>query len=558
MVRYYNRPMKAQRPLRPEHRHRAARALAAAGALALAALATHGYFAEQRRIVELRGEAVAAGFAEDETLLRDISRESDADRASLRLARAIVARDLAPEPDVPRGSRLEQARALGREALAAHPAAWQAPMILGAATYLEWSIARDGRLYRQAEAWQDPLQRSLELSSGRSEPAQFLASAYLELWPALSPERRRQARHLVRRAMESPEHFGRLLEPWLSRAEDRQDAFELIPQDPQAWRQVTRHYADRGQWKAYAEASGHGFEAEKALARRFFDDASERLAGRDLRAARHLFFSSAMVAPAGREMDPLVDEALARAPAGPYNPHYTAGLNRHLERATTLFLHRTVPFRPETVARLSVASGDLPPPQAALAALAADNLPEAELIARRAEAERWTPEWSPYRVARARTLLGRGDLPGAAASLHEAEASWRGEPIYWWVQRELARRAGNRAEELRADERLQDLTAGRREPGDWQRIGERRYRLTFWGGSSAEAIELALDTQPAAGGAVAATLDGEPAGRWSLPARRPLRLDAVAAPEEVHILEIESLAGGPVVPGRIRTLPAGG
>ncbi|MCB1033018.1 MAG: hypothetical protein KDD47_04190, partial [Acidobacteria bacterium] len=311
---------------RPAERQRGPRWVLGAGALLLAGLAAFSYRVDRDRLQSFRARALEAGFVEGDPVLTDLAREADPHRAALLLARAILARDLEPESQGARGAHLQQARELGLEALAAHPAAWQAPMIFGAATYLEWSIGQDGRLYREADRWQQPLLSSLSLSPGRNEPTQFLASAYLELWPALSEQRREEARHLVGRALEDPRHFPRLMEPWLERAADRQEAFSLIPKSGEAWRLLARHYADRGQWRAYVEAYDQGFEVKKELARRSLQEAARRQSGRDLRGARHLFLTAAMEAPLCREMDPLVEEALSQAPSGPFNPHYAAAL----------------------------------------------------------------------------------------------------------------------------------------------------------------------------------------------------------------------------------------
>ncbi len=556
MVRYYNPPMEPERSTAFPSQHRSLRWAGAGCALILTGLAMASYVGERRRLDDFRAQAIAAGFAEDAVLLGDLARKTDSHRAALQVARAILARDLTPNPPVPRGAQLERARDLGREALAAHPAAWQAPMIFGAATYLEWSITRDGRLFRQAERWQTPLLRSLDLGPGRTEPTQFLASAYLELWPALSADRRREARRLVGRAMADPKHFGRLLEPWLERAEDRQDAFDLIPEDTQAWDAVARYFLEQREWPAFVEARDRGFEVQKATARGLLEEAEVHLAGRDLRGARHLFLSAAMVAPQSLDMDPLIDEALAKAPAGPFNPHYAAGLGQQLDRALYLSLHRQAPLKASVIARLAVASGELPSPDRALAALAAEDLPGAELIARRADAQPWTPEWSPYNIARARVLLQRGDLPGAATALHEAEAGWRLEPVYWLVQRELSRRAGDTEGEARAEEWLQSFKPENRGARAWHVVDPRRQRLTFWGEAEPTEISLELSQQPPGGGAVAIHLDGQPVRRWALPTSAPLRFAVDADHSEIHVLEFENLAGGSVLPGRLRVSPA--
>ncbi|MCB1033017.1 MAG: hypothetical protein KDD47_04185, partial [Acidobacteria bacterium] len=189
-----------------------------------------------------------------------------------------------------------------------------------------------------------------------------------------------------------------------------------------------------------------------------------------------------------------------------------------------------------------------------LAALAAGDLPSAELIARRAQADRWTAEWSPYRIARARLLLERGEIQEAQTSLHESEASWRRRPTYWQLQLEAARRGGDQGEVRRAATELGALEADSVTAASWRADGPHRQQVTWWGGERDHWIEVELSSQPPGGGAIEVSLDGEPVDRWALPAASPLRVPLPVAAGEVHLLEIRSLAGGPVVPGRIRLL----
>ena len=91
------------------------------------------------------------------------------------------------------------------------------------------------------------------MAPAKREPTRFLAAAYLEIWPALSAPKRETTRELVAQMFRDPEDLRLLLVHWLS-AVDRREAFSIIPPDPEAWEQVQRFYADRGDWQAFSEA----------------------------------------------------------------------------------------------------------------------------------------------------------------------------------------------------------------------------------------------------------------------------------------------------------------
>lgn len=527
--------------------------------MALAALTVFDLSAYRQKRGELLVLAEQGGIGWSSRLLESLEREPDAVHARLRLARALVAESLTPpgaEREGSEGSRdtaLPLARDLARESLLRRPAAWEGSMILGAATYLEWSFQRDGRLFRQPDAWQQPLLHSLETAPGQAEPTFFLASAYLELWPALSAEKRQLAKDLVGRAMTAPPRFERLLEPWLDRAADREEAFGPIPDTAFAWEKVGRHFAGTKDWAGFLAAHDRGREARRREAEAAMAEAERRLAGGDLRGARHLFLTAAIQLKPERASAPLVARALERAPAGGFNPHYSLGMKGHLELALERFVAGEGLYEPEPMARLVLTAGELPPPEAALAALAAGELPQAERLERRIGPAAWDEAWDLYRVAKARELLRRRDLRAAGRSLELVSPGGR-QAVYWQVELDLAEAAGAdlRAEEARAA--LRRLSTGGLAARDWQRQG-RVWRGSWLAGAGGESLSIALDRSPRDGAAVAVRLDGRYLGTFAVGGREPegspLRVKAPVSPGQLHRLELELLAGALVEPGAV-------
>lgn len=186
-------------------------------------------------------------------------RERTPHLADLVVARAIVEDVLAvgkagakerPPVEV-RAELLPEARRLARRAWGEQPDLWEAAMLLGAATYLERSLARDPRLYTGAADWEAPLLFAAGRSRGSAsrrarEPERFLAAAYLELWRALSEEKKARAVEVLRRAFAEPDVLTRLLPTWASQARDVEELMAAIPDRPESLASVERFAARRG------------------------------------------------------------------------------------------------------------------------------------------------------------------------------------------------------------------------------------------------------------------------------------------------------------------------
>lgn len=504
----------------------------------------------------------------------DLRRERDPVWRRLRLARTLVNAEMDPAfphaGDFGRGpgdapeslatstpasgslDRLTLARELAAEALAERPAVWQASMLLGAATYLHRSRARDPKLVTAYRDWETPLELALDLGPGKAEPGRFLAVAYLELWPVVSEEKRRTARALMTDAFRNPGIFQRLAGVWLTAVEDRREAFAPIPPEPEAWAHVGTLLGREGDWEGVREAR---LRYREALSRRREDDLEEagrRLDGGDETEARRLFLRAATRGRPEPAAVPVLTRALARLPPGP--PGRSAEAFREwLRWSLDLCLLDRCPLPPAVLDRVAGLAGELEPAEAALAELLTGDLAEAERLERRTD-RRWHPEWSPYLLAKARVLLHRGEPAAAAGVLEDVHPTWRERVLYRWLVREVARAGGTPRDPPR------DLPPIERErwPGSaWRTARDDAVdRLELWlpepqGPGPHRGLRLQLAAVPDSGAVVEIRLDGEPV---STAVVRPGDVLPLPPPETSgpHLVELETLAGGRVLPGEVR------
>lgn len=514
----------------------------------------------------------------------DLKRERDPIWRRLQLARTLVTAEMDPGflsglaesvgpgevggiDRVPEGSveRLAVARELAAEALAERPAVWQASMLLGAATYLVRSRARDPQLVTAYRDWEAPLEMAVDRAPGKAEPGRFLALAYLELWPVVSEEKRETARALMADAFRDPGIFRRLAEVWLTAVEDRREAFAAIPSEPEAWSHVGTLLGREGDWEGVREARLRYHEALRRRREEDLDEARRRLELGDRGEARRLLL---LVATRGRPEPaavPFLVQALDRLPPGP--PGRSAGAFRDwLHWSFDLCLLDRCPLPPATLERVAGLAGELQPAEAALAELLAGDLATAERLERRTE-RLWHPEWSPYLLAKARVLLRRGEPAAAAAALQEVHPSWQSRVPYRWLLDEVTRAGGLSTEAVPIER------GGRPQPGShwpaaaWRpnrASGSDRLELRL-PGIEGEDLRLRLAAVPAPGAVVEIRLDGAPV---SIAVVRPgdeLLLPSAESPglgypglgspglesSGLHLLELETLAGGRVLPGAV-------
>ena len=516
-----------------------------------------GLRAEQRTQSE-RLEGI--GFPLDPRMWRELAREPEREGVRLRAARAVLAGEMAhaaslnpasPEErqEMLAGSRrLAEAAGQAGEVLAERPGSWEAAMVLGAATYLSRSLARDSTLFTSAGDWEGPLQAARRMAPAKGEPTRFLAAAYLEIWPALSAPKRELTRTLVMQMFHDPEDLKLLLSPWLS-AVDRREALSVIPSDPQAWEQVQRFYAERGDWPAFSEARRRWDHSlwtglEKRLA-----EADARLARGDSRTARGLYLDVVtQVRPDLRYRD-LLTAALTRCPPGPVGAQMAEQLIPRLEWAVERCQLAECPLPPAALKRLAHLAGDQAPQQQALAFLVAGDLRQALNLERRAESL-WSEPWVPYLIAKARRLTESRKIAEAQEALDLVHLSGWQRPVYWLARLDLARVSGRPAEAARAEEKLRGLARRDWAAGDWTERG-RRARLEILTPGPAGGIEVDFAAVPEGGTVVELWLDGASRGTFPAGPERSLALALPLRPG-VHVLEIENVGGGRVLPGAAR------
>jgi hypothetical protein len=532
---------------------------AAAVALALVAVSEHQALRASR--------AAAFAWLADAGVTLDasaLSREPDPEGVRLRAAHAVLAAELDPArlQAIPPGQAERAAREsagrlavdaqAAREVLARRPASWEAALVAGAATYLGWSQTRDPRLFTAYRQWEAPLETALRLAPSKREPARFLAAAYLEIWPALSPRKRGIARGLLAGVFRQSEDLNRLIDPWLDTAADRREAFAVVPDDPAAWERVERSYTARGDLQGFAAARQRREASLLAGLRRDLLAADRLRDEGRLDEARALYLSVAEGArPEARYLD-LLAKALERCPPGPVDSETAGRLAPHLARALDRCLFASCELQPVALKRLAHFVRDPAPSQAALASLFAGDLPRASLYERRTEGL-GTESWAPYLITKARALAARGRVDEAREALSLVHLSWQRRPLFWQAQAELARAAGDPGGVAAAQARLAGLTRRAWTAPDWT-WSRGTARLEMMTAAPAAGLAVTLDQAPANGALVGLWLDGAAVGVFTV---RPLTgapaALRVAAPlgRGLHVLELEALNGGQVLPGTV-------
>jgi hypothetical protein len=489
-------------------------------------------------------------------------REPDPERLRLRAARAVVAAELDPArpPADPAAdpaasaARLARAARLAEEVVARRPGSWDAAGVLGAATYLSWSQARDPRLFTDYPRWQRPLERAVALGPGQREPVRFLAAAYLEVWPALSEEKQRDARRQLARVFRHRDDLSLLLSPWLDTAGSLDEAFSPIPEGPEAWGRVEAEMARRGDREGFSQARDRRRRALFSVLRRDLVAAGERLEAGALPEARALFLSFAARAESEARFAGLLATALERTPPGPVDRQTGERLAAHLSWALDRCLYAECPLAPAPLKRLARLARDTEPVDEALGLLFAGELPQAERLERSGGG--WKEEWAPYRVAKARVLAARGRTSEAGEALERLHRSWQDRPLTALAELDLARATGDREAVRAAEARLAALSRDAWPATGWAwRRG--RPRLELLPSRPARGLVVELDSVPAEGAVVELRLDGAAAGTFPVPAGaggRPALTVPLAIGRRLHLLELDVAQGGRVLPGAVRLL----
>jgi hypothetical protein len=490
-----------------------------------------------------------------------LDREPDAERVRLRAARVVLAaeldparsRGLAPERAARESAeRMAAAARTSAEILRRRPASWEAAEELGAATYIGWAQAHDPRLFTRYRRWEAPLEAALRLAPARREPVRFLAAAYLEVWPVLSPRKRAIARGLLTEIFRNAEDRDRFLEPWLDRANDLREGLSLLPDDPAAWEQAAASLAHRGDWAGYGAARQKAVEELLAELERDLVTADRLRSTGSLVDARALYLKIAQRARPEIRFLPLLDQALERCPPGPVDGQTSVRLAPHLAQALERCQWAGCQMEPAALKRLSRFVSGQEPPQEALAALYSGDLARASLYERRTQGL-GNAAWAPYLLAKARMLAAqdRGDEAHEALAL--VHLSWQHRPLYWQAAAEVARAAGDAAALSQAQAQLTALARSSWPASGWT-WNRGTARLELVTAAPASALIVAFDSLPPAGAVVELRLDGAGLGIFPL---RPaagvapaLRLAAPLGPG-LHVLDVVDAQTNQIVPGTV-------
>jgi len=538
----------------------------AALALALTAAAVAHRIAWTRAHREALGLVASTGLSTRQpTVAADAFWDPDPVRSRLAVARGLLAEAYDPDAfsKLPvreaadaasrLSERLELARGVAADALAELPAAWQAAMIIGSATNRIWSLEGDKRLFTERSVWERPLEAAAKLGPGQDEPLRPLAVAWLETWPLLSASRRLEARGTLQRAFADPDTFRQCAPLWLAGATDREEAFSLVPDLPWGWSIVEETCRAREDWDGFCAARRRRDVATGQLAERRVREAGDHLRGGDPAGARSLALSVVGEVPSDRRFAATLRAALAECPAGPMSSS-AATIRRWLDLALDGFVRGQAWLPPEVVARIAASAGDLPAPTAALAALASGDLSAAEVIERRAEAGN-TEVWAPYWVAKARVLARARRVAEGRTALRRVNRSWSVSLPVIEARVALAEASGDASAAAAAGAELDGAAAASWRGIDWTWHGQTAH-LDLCAVRDAPGFDLTLDEYPPRGTVVQVSLDGAPVA--VAPALDHEGL-SVAAPVSrgPHLVEINAIAGGRVVPGDLTLFEEG-
>lgn len=527
-------------------------------AIAAAALLLAGWVAWQAAALsavrrQLEGRLAAAGIEEPQSLAR-LRSEPTAERARLAAARLIVHRVIsATEAERPKAAALlPEARQLAGQVLRERPGDWQASMLLGTATYLEQSLAQDRRLFTESAAWEKPLRHAIELAPSRHEPKRLLATAYLEIWYALSPAKKEIAREVLRQVFAGDQRAYRALLPaFIAATPDTKEIFEVIPAEPEAWSDLERIYGERRAFGALAAAHEKRLTALEARLKARTDEAAERIRLGDFFRSRSLLLKNVTEAPPSLRFAPLVARALELYPPGLHGLSSVTPLRAWLDWLLDLDRLGIHPVEPKLVGRLLDAVGEIDPPTGAHAALVAGDLYQAERYARLNEAPQ-LENWGPYLIARASREIAEGKYAEAREKLDMVYYGTQRQAPYLLARLELAKKlgdAGGLAVARSELARQQKLEWGAL---DW-RIAGKRSRLELLPARAAKGLEIEIQEAPDWGSVIDVMLDGRSLGVVIVQNGQHLRL-RTPVDAKLHLLEIEPLVVAEIVPGSVRLL----
>lgn len=531
----------------------------AAAALVLATTAVAQLLAWQSARAELLRDLGTSKAAEERPdLVEDLRFERSTEAARMAVARALVydvlaldASELGTEEARRRIDSLPRIEELARTSLEEQPGDWQAQMILGTSIWLRRFYDRDPRLVTAYRDWEAPLLTSIAGAGDQLEPRRVLASAYLEIWRHLSPEKKDEARALVTALFaDDLRSYRSLLPSWLRVERDPERALAAIPNSPEAWQILRRLYADRSSWTSFVLAHERYRDALEADLTARFTEARDRLRFGDFFRSREMFLRIVLHAPTERRFVQLAADSLEAYPPGLHGLGSVGRLRGWIDWTLELSDVGVEGLPPSALAKLVDTLGsELEPEVAAHAAMVAGDAYQAERYSKLVDTFRMASA-APFFIARARAELEAGRDEAAADTLELVQADARRGLAWATVRRDVARAVGDVLAEASAEEQLAELEGPVYGASAW-RWRRGRPTLELVTRRPATGLDLAVADAPADGAVVEVLFDGRVAAVQSVEKGDVVTLRPLPVPVGSHLLELRFLAGGQVVPGRV-------
>lgn len=503
-----------------------------------------------------------AGVAEDRPeLLRQVRYERSLEAARVTVARVLVFRVLeidattADSEEVRRRiAALPRAEELARATLSAQPNDWQAQMLLGASIWLRRFYERDPRLVAEYRQWEAPLLSAIEAAPDQLEPRRLLAAAYLEVWLNLSEAKRNEARTLMTGLFaDDLRSFGMLLPTWLAVERDLERALEVVPPEPEAWLTLRRLFADRKSWTSFVLVHERYLSALEADFQERLAEAERRLRFGDYFRSREMFLRVVLDAPTTHRFADPVTRALEIYPPGIHGLGSVGRLRGWLDWSLELAQVGVEGLPPAALGKLVDALGsEVEPEVAAHGAMVAGNVYQAERYSKLVDAFRRAGA-APFLIAKARAELQAGRDDAAAATLDLVQADARVGLAWAQTRRDVSRVVGDVLAEAAAEEQLAELRGPVFGASTW-RWRRGRPTLELVASRVVAGVEIAVAEAPDDGAVVDVLLDGRSASVRAVRQGDIVRLQPLPTSAGSHLLEIRFLAGGQVVPGRVRLL----
>ena len=481
-----------------------------------------------------------------QALIERISSEPDPSRARLLLARAIIGDLLDPAsrtPTTPGATTLEaqlealaQAAELARTEEQRRPLAWRAPLVNGAAVYLERSLTRNEQLVRSPRDWEAPLERALELGPHESDPQRFVAMAYLELWPFLSDAKRDIARGLLRSVFSDPLAFRQLSASWLRIVEATPETLDTLPDEAHVWQQLRILFSSRQDWPLFIETVNRLSRLNDAMLRTRLEQGLAALERGDISEAR-AELQSTLGAPPSRSTAPIIEQALTRMPAGPLHRSLRHSARAWLDFTLSQCLYRGCPLSAGVLERIARQLDDLEPETSQQVRVVAGGQPGA--------GSAWNPlmengltealAW----LQAARVALRRNQ-PDVAATIADRAPAVRQHRL---LRLELQGRAADGTPPASTVSDVSGTEVSAQIVGEWWSTQPGRFATEARLAGDSKTLRVPFDQLDAAGAAVEASWDGTSLGVFHVTRERPELTLAIDVAETTSLLEIRLLGG---------------